>query len=46
MKNLIIVCCVGLVFANNIVPDMNKDKVAQLDKEILTLIWKQAMECC
>ena len=44
MKKLIIICCLGLVFANNMLPDINKEKVAQLDKEVLTLIWKQAME--
>ena len=44
MKNLIIICCLGLVFANKMLPDINKEKVAQLDKEVLTLIWKQAME--
>ena len=44
MKKLIIICVLGSLFSKNIVPDVNKDKAMQIDKEVLTIIWEQAME--
>ena len=44
MKKLIIICVLGSLFSKNIVPDVNKDKAVQIDKEVLTIIWEQAME--
>ena len=45
MKKLIIICCLGLVFAKNMLPDINKEKVAQLDKEWIgfwNLLWRSS----
>ena len=44
MKKLIMICILGSIFAKNVVPDMNKEKVSRIDQEMLTIIWKQAME--
>jgi len=42
MKNLmIIMCLIGGLFAKNIIPDVPKG--AKIDKEILTIIWQEAM---
>ena len=44
MKKLITVLFISSILSYNIVPNVPKDKVAKIDKEVLTVIWKKAME--
>tara|TARA_B100001123_G_scaffold446720_1_gene601991 strand:- start:2 stop:1576 length:1575 start_codon:yes stop_codon:yes gene_type:complete len=44
MKKLITILFISSILSYNIIPNIPKDKVAQIDKEVLTVIWKKAME--
>ena len=45
MKRIIIICFLSMLSAYRIIPNtIPKDKVQHLNKEMLTMIWKEAME--
>ena len=44
MKKLLMIIVLNAIIGANIIPNVPKDKVATIDKEALTIIWKKAME--
>ena len=45
MKKIIIICFLGMLCAYRIIPNnIPKDKIQHLNKEVLTEVWKEAME--
>ena len=45
MKKIILICFLSILCAYRIIPNtIPKDKVQHLNKEMLTMIWKEAME--